>query len=61
MINKEFKKFMEKENNIDFNYQKIKERTGKKYKIKKILKAVAVVLVVMPVSYTHLRAHETKP
>lgn len=47
MINKEFKEFMEKENNIDFNYQKIKERTGKKYKIKKILNAVAVIFVIM--------------
>lgn len=35
MINKEFKEYMEMENNIDFNYQKIKGQIQNKYNFKK--------------------------
>lgn len=47
MINKEFKEYMEMENNIDFNYQKIKERTVKKYTFKNLFNVAAIVLIVM--------------
>lgn len=47
MINKEFKEYMEMENNIDFNYQKIKERTVKKYNFKNLSNVAAIVLIVM--------------
>lgn len=47
MINKEFKEYMEMENNIDFNYQKIKERTVKKYSFKNLFNVAAIVLIIM--------------
>ncbi len=47
MINKEFKEYMELENNIDFNYQKIKERTSKKYNFKTLFNVAAMILIVM--------------
>lgn len=47
MINKNFKEFMENENNIDFNYQKIKARTSKRFDVKRVLNIAAVILIVM--------------
>lgn len=51
MINKEFKEYMEMENNIDFNYQKIKGQIQNKYNFKKVLNIVAVILIVMLVGF----------
>ncbi len=47
MINKDFRNFMEKENNVDFNYQKIREKITKKFNMKKLANIAAVILVVV--------------
>lgn len=49
MVNKDFKEFMEKENNIDFNYKKIREKTNKKFNIRQLTSVAAVIAIILSV------------